>query len=111
MHQPGGSITNSYFDTTTTGQSQGVSNFPQSTVTGELDTAMKSQATFSSWDFSKTWGISSAINQGYPYLLNDHSLSGGGLVGQLPEVPLAGVLPVLGLAAGVGAFWLPVAKA
>ena len=105
MHQSGGSITNSYFDTTTTGQSQGVSNFPQSTITSELDTAMKTEATFSSWDFAKTWGISSAINHGYPYLLNDHSFNGGGLVGQMPEVPLAGVLPLLGLA-GVGVFWL-----
>ena len=31
--------------------------------------------------------------------------SGGGLVGQMPEVSLAGVLPLLGLV-GVGAFWL-----
>ncbi len=105
--QVNSSITNSYFDTTTTGQSLGVGTGSQSGVTAEIDTAMKTEATFSSWDFSKTWGIYSAFNQGYPYLLNDFNSkgAGGGVVGQMPEVPLAGVLPLLGLA-GVGAFWL-----
>lgn len=68
--------------------------------------AMKTQATFSSWDFAKTRGISSAINQGYPYLRNTISSgTSGGLVGQMLEVSLAGVLPLLGLV-GVDAFWL-----
>ncbi len=99
-------ITDSYFDTTSTGQSQGIGSGSLPGVFGEVDTAMKTEATFSSWDFSKTWGISSAINQGYPYLRNTISSgNSGGLVGQMPEVPLAGVLPLLGLA-GVGAFWL-----
>ena len=102
----GNSISDNYFDTTTTGQSQGIGSGSLPGVFGEVDTAMKTEATFSSWDFSKTWGISSAIHQGYPYLRNTISSgNSGGLVGQMPEVPLAGVLPLLGLA-GVGAFWL-----
>lgn len=30
---------------------------------------MKSQATYSGWDFSSVWGIDPALNNGYPYLL------------------------------------------
>ena len=51
-----GSITGSYYDGTTTGQSG-----------GETDSQMKQQATFSGWDFTNTWGIHEGL--GYPYLL------------------------------------------
>jgi len=32
---------------------------------------MKQKGTFKGWDFNKTWGINSEINNGYPYLLEN----------------------------------------
>ncbi len=68
-------ITDSYFDTTTTGQNLGVGSGVQTGVIGKSDATMHS-ATFWSgagWNFTSTWGIVSAaahtgINSGYPYL-------------------------------------------
>jgi len=51
-----GTITDSYYDGTTTGLGG-----------GETDSLMKQQATFSGWDFTGTWGIHEGL--GYPYLL------------------------------------------
>ena len=35
---------------------------------GKTTTEMKTQSTFTDWDFSTVWAISSSINDGYPYL-------------------------------------------
>lgn len=100
-----GTITDSFFDQVTTTQSSGVGLGGHSSgATGESDLNMKLAPTFTGWDFKSTWGISASVNNGYPYLL-DSTVSSAPTVGQLPEVPLAGVLPFLGLA-GLGALAL-----
>jgi hypothetical protein len=63
----GAVLTNCYYDTATTGQSD----------TGKgtgLDTAsMQSSASFALWDFASTWNIDATktINGGYPYLISN----------------------------------------
>lgn len=55
-------ITSSYYDSATTGQSdtgKGV---------GKTTAEMKTQSTFSGWDFSGVWSINASVNNGYPYL-------------------------------------------
>jgi hypothetical protein len=97
-----GSISNSYYDQTTTGQKEGIGNPNFGGATPLSDTAMKLASSYTStpsWDFTKTWGIDPSINNGYPYLrsmINSYNNSGN-LAGNLPEVPVAGVLPVIGL--------------
>ena len=54
-----GSVTGSYWDIQTTGQST-------SAGTGKTTDLMKQQATFTSWDFASVWGISESTS--YPYL-------------------------------------------
>ncbi|MGF9698632.1 S-layer homology domain-containing protein [Paenibacillus sp. MABNR03] len=63
-------ITDTYYDTMTTGMSVGASDPYQSTVEiyGKTTGEMKQQATYTGWDFTDTWNIHPAINNGYPYL-------------------------------------------
>lgn len=49
---------------------------------------------FTGFDFTNTWGVSKTINNGYPYLLAFYPGSGG-IPGKLPEVPFAGLLPLV----------------
>lgn len=65
-----GTISDSYFDTTTTGQSVGIAE-GTSTVgaTGEITSAMQQESTYTGWDFSTVWSLSSTVNDGYPSLL------------------------------------------
>ncbi len=67
------SVDSCFWDTQTSGQSSS----PR--ATGETTTAMQSASTFTSagWDFSTVWGISGAVNNGYPYLVGvtDNSLA------------------------------------
>lgn len=99
-----GSISNSYYDQTTTGQKVGIGNPNFGGATALSDTAMKLSSSYTStpsWDFTKTWGIDPSINNGYPYLrsmINSYS-SSGNIAGTLPEVPLAGALPMIGIGA------------
>ena len=69
----GGTITDSFYDTTTSGQSD------TGKGTGKTTAEMKTLATFTdtattglstSWDFDTIWNIdnTSTINNGYPYL-------------------------------------------
>lgn len=60
----GGTVNNCFWDTTSSGQLTSVGG------TGKTSDEMKSQATFTSWDFSSVWGIdvTAAKNNGYPYL-------------------------------------------
>ncbi len=55
--------TNSYWDTQTSGQPTSSGGVGQTTA------AMKSQVTFSGWNFTNTWKIDPLINNGYPCLL------------------------------------------
>jgi len=76
-------ISNSFYDTTTSGQSKGIGGKPDvaGTVWGMSTADMKLQANFTgatvangnhnpTWDFTTkpVWGIDSAVNNGYPYL-------------------------------------------
>lgn len=36
--------------------------------TAKTTSEMKTQSTFTNWDFDSTWSISSQANEGYPYL-------------------------------------------
>ncbi len=56
----GGAITNSYWDTETSGQTTSDGG------TGLTTAQMKQQASFSGWDFSNVWGIDEGAS--YPYL-------------------------------------------
>lgn len=58
-------VTNNYWDTTISGNATSASG------TGMTTTQMKTQSTFSGWDFVNTWSINSSINNGYPYLKNN----------------------------------------
>ncbi|HRP03004.1 MAG TPA: GLUG motif-containing protein, partial [Candidatus Kapabacteria bacterium] len=58
-----GTVISCYWDTETSGQSSSASG------TGKTTTEMKTQATFSGWDFSTTWNIGSGNKyRSYPYL-------------------------------------------
>lgn len=65
-------------------------------VKGLNATQFASTTSFTGFDFTNTWGLSNTINNGYPYLLAFYPGSTG-LPGQLPEVPLAGALPLFAL--------------
>ncbi|MDR0516289.1 MAG: hypothetical protein LBH25_04520 [Fibromonadaceae bacterium] len=56
---------NSYYDMKTSGQSD-----DEGKGEGKTTAEMKQRATFVNWDFDDIWSINSAINNGYPYLLN-----------------------------------------
>jgi methionine-rich copper-binding protein CopC len=55
--------TSSYWDTQTSG------HVASGTGTGKVTSEMKTQGTFSGWDFTNIWGIDGGTNDGYPYLL------------------------------------------
>jgi hypothetical protein len=57
------SVVSSYYDTDTTGQSDSGKGV------GESSGVMKTQATYTGWNFTSIWGIG-GINGGYPYLRN-----------------------------------------
>lgn len=57
-----GSITNSYWDTDTSGQVSSAGG------TGKTTTEMQQQATYIGWDFSTVWGINPEENSAYPFL-------------------------------------------
>ena len=55
-------VTSSYWDTQISGQSASDGG------TGKTTAEMKTQSTFTGWDFSSIWGMDSSTNSGYPYL-------------------------------------------
>ena len=57
-----GTTNNSFWDTQTSGQATSAGG------TGKTTAEMKTQSTFTSWDFSTIWNINSAYNSGYPIL-------------------------------------------
>lgn len=76
------SITGSYWDTQTSGRATSLGG---AGVVGKTTAEMKTQSTYSGWDFSTIWAIdgSSVINNGYPYLQWQTSLSSN----SSPSVP------------------------
>ncbi|MCX6251533.1 MAG: right-handed parallel beta-helix repeat-containing protein, partial [Bacteroidetes bacterium] len=63
QYESNGTVTNSYWDTETTGQPTSAGG------TGESTAGMKLQLTFTGWDFTApVWIMNSGINNGYPYL-------------------------------------------
>jgi PKD repeat protein len=67
----GGAIENCFWDTET---STAIKN---EGGTGKTTTEMKTQSTFTGWDFSTIWGMDGATNDGYPYLAPASSCSDG----------------------------------
>lgn len=61
-------ITNSYWNTQTSGKSNCVGSGSDSGCTGLTTSQMKQQASFSGWDFTNTWNIDSGSYVSYPYL-------------------------------------------
>ncbi|MFA6469446.1 MAG: GLUG motif-containing protein [Bacteroidota bacterium] len=59
-----GSVANSYWDT----EASGAASNPSGTGTGLTTAQMKTQSSFSGWDFSSIWAINPSVNNGYPYL-------------------------------------------
>ncbi|WP_442795079.1 GLUG motif-containing protein [Pelobium manganitolerans] len=55
----GGDASNCYWNTTTSGQSNGNGTG----VTGKTDTEMKQQATFAGWDFTNIWEVEEGVSQ------------------------------------------------
>jgi hypothetical protein len=86
----GGTVTNSYWDTETSGV-----NTSARSAAGKTTAEMKQQATFNTWDFTNTWGIYSTINNGYPFIKANAS----GLVSEV-IIPDANFFAAL-IAAGV----------
>lgn len=64
-----GSCENCFWDTETSG----ISTSPGGT--GKTTTQMKTQSTFTNWDFVNVWGIASGTNDGYPYHISSPSTS------------------------------------
>jgi hypothetical protein len=60
------SITTCFWDSQTSGQTDGVGSGTSTGVTGKTTAEMKQKATFTNWDFVETWGIED--NQTYPFL-------------------------------------------
>ena len=57
-----GTVTASYYDSETSGQSDTGKGEPKTTA------AMKNRTTFEDWDFVDMWGRNASANGGYPYL-------------------------------------------
>jgi LPXTG-motif cell wall-anchored protein len=60
-----GTVTKSYWDTTTSGTKSSAGG---EGVAGKTTAEMKQQVTFADWDFTSIWKIESSKNDGYPFL-------------------------------------------
>jgi Putative flagellar system-associated repeat len=65
QYQP--ACTSAYWDTSTSGRN---TTYCAAGATGKTTAQLKTQATFSGWDFSTIWNIDPSVNSGYPYLRN-----------------------------------------
>jgi len=61
-NEESGTISNSFYNTETSGQSESYGG------EGKTTAEMKVQTTYIGWDFSSIWGIDPTKNSGYPYL-------------------------------------------
>ncbi len=72
-----GNVTNSYWNTQTSGQANAIGNDTNGqTVTGLTVQEMAQQSSFSGFDFSSTWGIVNAFSEPYLQFNTPDSLSG-----------------------------------
>lgn len=63
LNGEGTNVTSSYWDTQTSGKTASAGGI------GKTTAQMKTQATYTGWDFTDVWGINPTKNSGYPYLL------------------------------------------
>ncbi len=63
-----GIMTSCFWDIETSGQSAGIGDGSSAGLTGLATAQMKTQSTYSGWDFDTVWAIDPDINDGYPYL-------------------------------------------
>ena len=60
-----------FWDKTTSGKTSAVgTGTPTGTITGKTTAEMKTQSTFTNWDFTNVWNINASYNSGYPILRN-----------------------------------------
>ncbi len=62
----GGTVTNSFWDTVTSGTTTGVGSLGSTGVTGLTTAQMQTQSSFTGWDFTNTWGMIAGVS--YPWL-------------------------------------------
>ncbi|MCH8495864.1 MAG: T9SS type A sorting domain-containing protein [Balneolales bacterium] len=62
-------IENSYWKSDNAGAEAGVGSGKPDGVTGLTEAQLKTEASFSSWNFTDIWGINPDFNNGYPYLI------------------------------------------
>jgi len=74
-----GTVNNCYFDAEVDGLTYTESGDICYGATGKTTAEMKSQSTFSGWDFSTIWGVNEASNDGYPYLLPSSTCTDGSI--------------------------------
>ncbi|QSO51242.1 InlB B-repeat-containing protein [Alicyclobacillus curvatus] len=94
--QNGGSLSGSFFDLSTAGQSYGVgTNSSAAGATGESDSSMKTAAPFmnAGWDFNNIWDISANSNNGYPNLIPPAVLLTSGSMGTAIGKEITGLTP------------------
>ncbi|MFT6911268.1 MAG: hypothetical protein ACJAU8_000502 [Candidatus Paceibacteria bacterium] len=61
-------FTNTYWDTETSGTTNGCDEGDCVGISGKSTSQMKKYTTFDNWDFKNIWGINSTDNNGYPFL-------------------------------------------
>ena len=61
-----GTATHNFYDSDLSSQNSGIG------ATGKTTAEMKTQSTFTSWDFTNIWAISPSYNDGYPNLNNQY---------------------------------------
>ena len=66
-----GTINNCFYDADVDGLEYTESGTIWYGATGKTTAEMKTQSTYTGWDFTETWGISESINNGYPYLQSE----------------------------------------
>ena len=75
-----GTIYNCYFDADVDGLSYTVSGTSVYGSIGKSTAEMKTQSTYTDWDFTFIWGIGEGNNDGYPFLLPSSTCSDGTIV-------------------------------
>ncbi|MFA7709005.1 MAG: GLUG motif-containing protein, partial [archaeon] len=64
-------LENNFWDINTSEIDKGYNAQNISEIDGKTTTEMKTQSTFTDWDFGSIWNIDSIKNEGYPYLINN----------------------------------------
>ena len=82
-----GTVSNSYYDTEISGQSDTGKGVPKTTVEMKQETTFNTGVPATTWDFAAIWGLTSAINNSYPYLLStSKNITGFSFAGLAPVV-------------------------